>query len=202
MVELLAGLSIGLAAGVSPGPLQTLVLTSTLRRGFGAGWRVAMAPLVTDVPIVALAVLAVGALPDGFVRGLGIAGGIVVIGFGSWELVSVRRPLEPIVVASTGDRRDLWRGVAVNALSPHPWIFWVAAGAPLLVRAWDVAPWRALAFVGGFWLTLIAAKVALAGVVAAGRHRLSDAWRRRLIVAGGVLLIIGGLVLVAEAVRS
>lgn len=202
MVELLAGLSIGLAAGVSPGPLQTLVVTSTLRRGFGAGWRVAMAPLVTDVPIVALAVLAVGALPDGFVRGLGLAGGLVVVGFGMWELRSAREPLEPIEATATGDVGDLWRGAAVNVLSPHPWVFWVAAGAPLFVRAWDVAPWRALAFVGGFWLTLIAAKVALAGVVAAGRHRLADVWRRRLIVAGGVLLIVGGLVLVVEALRA
>jgi threonine/homoserine/homoserine lactone efflux protein len=202
MVELLAGLSIGLAAGVAPGPLQTLVITSTLRRGFGAGWRVAMAPLVTDIPIVALAVLAVGALPDGFVRGLGLVGGLVVVGFGLWELRSAREPLEPIEATAAGDVGDLWRGAAVNALSPHPWVFWVAAGAPLFVRAWDVASWRALAFVGGFWVTLIAAKVALAGVVAAGRHRLSDVWRRRLIVAGGVLLVVGGLVLVAEALRT
>lgn len=195
-------MSIGLAAGVSPGPLQTLVVTSTLRRGFGAGWRVAMAPLVTDVPIVALAVLAVGALPDGFVRGLGITGGIVVIGFGLWELRSARAPLEPIEATAAGDAGDLWRGAAVNAFSPHPWVFWVAAGAPLFVRAWDAAPWRALAFVGGFWFTLIAAKVAVAGVVAAGRHRLSDLWRSRLILVGGVLLIVGGVVLVVEAARA
>ncbi len=202
MVELLAGLSIGLAAGVSPGPLQTLVVTSTLKRGFGAGWRVAMAPLVTDVPIVALAVLAVGALPDAFVRGLGIAGGVVVIGFGFWELRSASHPLEPLEATSAGDVGDLWRGAAVNALSPHPWVFWVVAGAPLFVRAWEAAPWRALSFVGGFWLALIGAKVALAGVVAVGRHRLSDTSRRTLILAGGILLIIGGLVLVAEGLRT
>ncbi len=202
MVELLAGLSIGLAAGLSPGPLQTLVVTSTLRRGFGAGWRVAMAPLVTDIPIVTLAVLAVGALPDGFVRGLGIAGGLVVIGFGFWEMRSASHPLEPIEATTAGDAGDLWRGATVNALSPHPWIFWVAAGAPLFVRAWEVAPRRALAFVGGFWASLIGAKVALAAVVALGRHRLSDNSRRTLILAGGVLLIIGGLVLVAEALRT
>ena len=204
MAELLAGLSIGLAAGISPGPLQTLVVTSTLRRGFGAGWRVAMAPLVTDIPIVIAAVLAVGALPDGFVRGLGIAGGLVVIAFGVSELWA-GRSFDPSAAddrGDGGDTGDLWRGAAVNVLSPHPWIFWVAAGAPLVVRAWDLAPWRALLFVAAFWATLIGAKVSLAGVVAAGRHRLTDPWRRRLVVAGGALLIIGGALLVGEAVRA
>jgi threonine/homoserine/homoserine lactone efflux protein len=202
MPELIAGLSIGLAAGISPGPLQTLVVASTLRKGFGAGWRVAMAPLVTDVPIVVLAVVAVGSLPDSFVRSLGVAGGIVVVAFGLWELRSARDASEPAGNDRVGDAGDLWRGAAVNALSPHPWIFWVVAGAPLVIGAWDVAAWRALSFVGGFWVALIGAKIALAAVVAAGRHRLDAAWRRRLVVAGGVLLVIGGVVLLSEALRS
>ena len=91
MTELLAGLSIGLAAGLAPGPLQALILTATLQRGFGAGWRVAVAPLLTDAPIVALSVLAVGALPDAGVRALGIGGGAAVATFGVWELRTARR---------------------------------------------------------------------------------------------------------------
>jgi threonine/homoserine/homoserine lactone efflux protein len=202
MPELLAGLSIGLAAGVSPGPLQTLVVTSTLRRGFGAGWRVAMAPLLTDVPIVLLAVVAVGSLPDSFVRGLGIAGGVIVIAFGLWELRSADRGGSPVADEGTGDAGDLLRGAAVNAVSPHPWIFWIAAGAPLVVRAWETAPWRAFTFLLAFWATLVGAKVVLAAVVAAARHRLSDTWRMRLVVVGGVALVIGGIVLLVEAIRT
>jgi len=45
------GLGLGLAAGASPGPLLTLVVSSTLARGFGAGLRVALAPVLTDAPI-------------------------------------------------------------------------------------------------------------------------------------------------------
>jgi threonine/homoserine/homoserine lactone efflux protein len=36
MELMLVGLGLGLAAGVSPGPLLTLVVSSTLARGFGA----------------------------------------------------------------------------------------------------------------------------------------------------------------------
>lgn len=193
MTELIAGLSIGLAAGLAPGPLQTLVFTATLQRGFGAGWRVAVAPLLTDAPIVTLAVVAVGALPDDGLRLLGIAGGVAVAAFGVWELIGAHRS-----VSGTGDSPsgDLWRGAIANALSPHPWLFWALAGGPLLVDAWSEAPGRAVAFLVGFYGTLVGSKLALAAVVATGRERLPAAWRRRLVVAGGALLILGGVTLV------
>ena len=52
MEDLVVALTLGLAAGVSPGPLLALVVSATLERGFGAGLRVASAPLVTDLPII------------------------------------------------------------------------------------------------------------------------------------------------------
>jgi len=198
VTELVAGLSIGLAAGITPGPLMTLVVTATLRRGFGAGWRTAVAPLLTDAPIVVLAVAALSALPDAWVRWLGLGGGIVVIAFGLWEVWHSAAPLPEGEVAGGGSP-DVWRGVTVNALSPHPWIFWVTAGGPLLVEAWRNAPGRAVAFLGGFYVALVGSKVGLAGVVAAGRRRLPDRWRRRLVAGGGVLLMVGGAALVWHA---
>ena len=67
---------------------------------------------------------------------------------------------------------------------------------PLLVDAWSEAPGRAVAFLVGFYGTLVGSKLALAAVVATGRERLPAAWRRRLVVAGGALLILGGVTLV------
>jgi threonine/homoserine/homoserine lactone efflux protein len=43
----------GLSAGLSPGPLMTLVIAETLKRGIPAGIRIAVAPLITDLPIIA-----------------------------------------------------------------------------------------------------------------------------------------------------
>ena len=48
MTELAAGLSIGLGAGLTPGPLLTLVFTSSIERGFGAGFRVAALETLLD----------------------------------------------------------------------------------------------------------------------------------------------------------
>jgi threonine/homoserine/homoserine lactone efflux protein len=76
MDSFLLGLSLGLGAGLAPGPLLALVIRSTLQDGAAAGVRVAFSPLVTDVPIIvrasAVLLLATGLLlaVDG-VRALG-----------------------------------------------------------------------------------------------------------------------------------
>ena len=46
------GIILGLTAGISPGPLLTLVISETLKRNRKAGIKVAIAPLITDGPIL------------------------------------------------------------------------------------------------------------------------------------------------------
>ncbi len=198
MTEFLLGLGLGLSAGLSPGPLQALVVTSTLRNGFGAGFRVAVAPLITDTPIIALTVAVVSTIPEGGVRAIAIAGGLALVAMGIWEIAHAQRNSTEVTgQASAGE--DVLRGVIVNGLSPHPWLFWIGVGAPLLVTAWRAAPGRAFAYLAGFYLTIIGSKVAIAAIVAAGRQRLSTEWRYRLLVTGGALLIIFGIALAIRA---
>ena len=58
------GVVFGLAAGLMPGPLLALVIQQTLRHGPGEGIKVAAAPLLTDLPIVAAALFALDRLVD------------------------------------------------------------------------------------------------------------------------------------------
>ncbi len=200
MTELLVGLSLGLGAGLAPGPLQALVVTSTLERGFGAGLRVAVAPLLTDAPIIALTVVFVSSISDSAMRLLGISGGLIVIGIGAWTVLTVHRAAEPTDVDPGA--KDVWRGVLVNAVSPHPWIFWIGIGAPLLVSAWRRSPGFGVAFVVGFYVLLVGSKVVIAGVVAAGRSRMGARLRSRLVVGGGLLLMVAGIALLWEALAG
>ena len=125
-----------------------MVFTASIQRGFSAGWRVAVAPLITDAPIIALALLAVGALPDGALQVMGISGGVAVMAFGVREAIGARRwaPAD-----DSSDSADLWRGVVANVLSPNAWLFWFIVGAPIIVEAWKRCPrschcvrWRVL----------------------------------------------------------
>jgi len=190
MTELLTAFTFGLGAGVAPGPLQAVVITSTLQRGFGAGWRVAMGPLITDAPIVTLSVAVLSSVPDGVLNGLAVAGGIVLIGLGMWELRSRRAEAAEHETSPGG--ADLLRGAVVNLLNPHPWIFWIGAGGPLVVSAWRRGPGLALGVLAIFYGLLIGLKVVTAWLVARGGARLTEQWRGRLVVAGAALLILGG----------
>jgi len=197
VTELLTGVSLGLGAGVSPGPLLTLVLTSSLERGFGAGFRVAMAPLLTDAPIVAASLALVSSVPGAVLRGLAAAGGIVVIGLGAVTIHGTGR--QPVPGVPRPVPQDLWRGVAVNVLSPHPWVFWLTAGGPLLVAAWRRGPAVGIAFVAGFYALLVGSKVVIAFLVARAGRRLGETARRRLVWTGGALLVVGGALLLWQA---
>ena len=72
MVNFLAmGSILGLSAGFAPGPLLTLVISETLQHDIRAGVKVALAPIVTDLPIIMLTLFILVKL-SGFYKVLGI----------------------------------------------------------------------------------------------------------------------------------
>ena len=79
----LLGLSLGLSAGLAPGPLLALVIQRSLQNGLASGLRVALAPLITDLPIVALAFFVVGRLPQAGLDVMLGVGGLFVLWLGS-----------------------------------------------------------------------------------------------------------------------
>jgi threonine/homoserine/homoserine lactone efflux protein len=180
------GLALGLGAGLAPGPLLAVMVAATLERGFGAGARVAAAPLVTDVPIVALCVLVLQRLPDQVLATMSLAGA-AFLAYLAVDALRARTDVRPPRAAAASDLR---RGALVNVLSPHPWIFWITVGGPLLVDAADRSAALAIGFVAAFYAVLIGTKVALAGVVAVGRR---ESW-------GGAVGPVSALLLAAAAV--
>ncbi len=138
MSNLLLGLSLGFAAGVSPGPMLALVIARSMEKGFASGLRVAIAPLFSDLPIVLSAVLLATALPPRLLQALGIGGGLFLIFLGVQEIVRARR----VTLGHPGEKRteDLTHAILVNLLNPHPWVFWFSVGGPLVVRAWALSP--------------------------------------------------------------
>ena len=196
MSELLLGISLGFAAGISPGPLSALVVTTALQRGVAAGVRVAIAPLLSDLPVVALSVLAVGVFPTSVLPYVAVAGGVFVALLGVDTFV--KAPLATFESRQAGSR-DLRRGFITNILSPHPWLFWLGVGGPLLVSAWDKGSGPAAAFLLGFYGLLVGSKLFLAWGVAYGRGVLSLAWYRRILAGSGALLVLLGGLLIWQA---
>ena len=195
MDALALGLSLGLGAGLAPGPLLALVIRSTLQRGAAAGAWVALSPLVTDAPIILVAVLLASELPEAALGALGLAGGLFVL----WlALEALREAPEPVEAAAAGRsaRRDVRRGALTNLLSPHPWMFWITVGAPILAGG---GAGRAAVFLVTFYVLLVGSKAAVAAALGAGRERLLTGRGYGLALRGSALgLLAAGLVLLYE----
>ncbi|TNY35925.1 LysE family translocator [Thermomonospora catenispora] len=201
MRELVLGLTIGLGSGVSPGPLLALVISTTMRGGRAAGMRAAASPLVTDLPVIALALTVLSLVPGWALSAAGVAGGLFVLTLGVSTLREARSADLPRPQGEDDPPPSaaLWQGVVVNLLSPHPWLFWMSIGGPILTTAWQRAPVSGAAFLIGFYLTLVGGKAALALLLGSVRQRLNLTWyRRRLLGLSGVLLVGAAAALLAE----
>lgn len=199
MDPFLIGLALGIGAGVSPGPLFVLVVTSALRSGWRAGALAALAPVVSDLVVVAGVLLVLDLLPDRALPVLAVAGGLFLL----WTaFVTVRDARTATLEVSAEERRRagrqaLWQAGLLNLLSPHPWLFWATVLGPLAVSTWRTSTIGAVLLVGAFYIGIVGAKVLLAVVVAGGRRWLTDrSYRRLLVIAGLLLAVVGVLVLV------
>ena len=164
---LAAGCIFGLAGGFSPGPTTTVVVSQTLRFGVLDGIKVAIAPALTDAPIILVAVLLVGQLARfepilGIISILGAAF-LLYLAFESFRVRGIE--IDETDVAP----RSISKGFMANLLNPHPYMFWFAIGAPKLIEAAEISWMTAVAFIAGLYVCLIGAKILVAFLV--GRSR-------------------------------
>ncbi len=157
---LISGIVFGLTAGISPGPLLTLVISETLKKNTTAGIKVAVAPLLTDIPIVIVTFLILSRLSD-FSLALGLISisGAIFIFFLAYEnlfTTDVRSEIGDIKSES------LKKGVITNFLNPHPYLFWFTVGAPTIFKALGTGVYQAIAFVSGFYVFLVGSKIMVA----------------------------------------
>lgn len=192
-----AGVAYGLGGGFAPGPLLALVLAESVRRGPAAGVQVALAPLLTDPPIILLSLLLYVRIaePGPLVGIVALAGGGVLLYLAA-GILALPGPLPQPAAGSpfgAGPRRfgPLGRGVAANLANPHPYLFWLTVGAPTLVRARGEGDLAAAGFLGGMYLCLVGAKVLAAVAAGRGRDRLGSRYRLLLlrVLAGSLALL-------------
>ncbi|MDJ0808424.1 MAG: LysE family translocator [Gammaproteobacteria bacterium] len=189
------GIIFGLSAGISPGPLLAVVITQSLRHGSVEGAKVAVAPLLTDLPIIGMVLLVFNLLPDlDFALGLASFAGAGFILFLGLQTLRVQAE---DYTDSAESPRSYTQGILVNALSPHPYLFWLSVGVPTLIKAAQHSMGLSIAFLISFFTCLVGAKVMVALLVGRSREFLSGTFYRWLMRTMGLCLI-GVSVLLAK----
>ena len=191
-----SGLLFGLAAGVSPGPLLALVIAETVKHNTRQGILVASAPLVTDAPIVAIAVLLLSRLSQSDV----VLGSLSLLGAGyiaylAYESITTKAKESGI---GESEPHSFRKGIVTNFLSPHPYLFWATIGTPMIVRASRVHIAAAVLYVAGFYVGLVGSKVTVALVVERSKRFLSGRIYVWIVRVLGIALAVFALLFVKE----
>lgn len=198
---LLQGLTLGFTASVSPGPFLAFMLSQTLANGWRRTLWLALAPFVTDGPIIALCLLVLTQMPDWFVRVLEVAGGLLLIYLakGAWDVYRKSLQPTPTVETTPSDKAGFTKAIAMNAVSPGPYLFWGTVGGPLLIESWHKSVGQAASFVVGFYLTLIGGIVGYV-ILFAVASRIDPRITRALNFISALMLLLFGLYRIYQGV--
>ena len=160
----LKGLSYGFAAAVSPGPMQAFLLSQTLKNGWLRTLPAALAPLISDGPIIVLVLFILAQVPESGLRLIRIAGGLFILYLAWGAYKNYRQATNAdLEIQPDSSAQSLLKAALTNFLSPVPYIFWSTILGPILLEGWQQSPATGLVFllafygllVGGFALTIM-----------------------------------------------
>lgn len=195
---LITGMVLGLSAGLSPGPMLTLVISQTLRHGIREGVKVALAPLLTDTPIVLACLLFLSVFSD-MRPALGVIsmfGGFYLFYLG---LNSIR--FKTVDFQEDVDPKSLKKGLMVNFLNPSPYMFWVSIGGPLVIKTSSTSLVAAAAFVIPFYVLLVGSKIVVAIVSGRSRNLLKSRHYTIILRILGLVLMGFGVMFLRDGLR-
>lgn len=178
---------------------MTLVVSQALTHGVREGVKVALAPLITDAPIILFSIMLLARMTDSdyFLAGVSFAGGLFLC-YLAWESFKTGafdlddHPAEP---------HSVRKGVLVNFLNPNPYLFWFTVGAPIILRAWSQSVVTAGSFLAVFYVCLVGVKCFIAVVMGKSRQFLRGKAYTYIMRFLGVLLMVFALILFRNALH-
>jgi threonine/homoserine/homoserine lactone efflux protein len=199
LTYLVAGITLGFAAGISPGPLLVMVITETIKYDIKKGIKIALVPLVSDLPIVLFSLFIMYKLSDSDVI-LAVVSflGALFLGYLAWENITMNSFDTTI---KTKQMKGFWKGVLANFLSPHPYLFWMLVGAPITIRAFHENLAYSALFILTFYIFIIGTKIIVVFLTERSKRFLSSKIFIYTIKALGILLLILAIILIKDGFK-
>ena len=185
---LFTGFVLGLSAGLSPGPLLTLVISETLKHSAKEGIKVAIAPLMSDLPIVLTTFFILSRLSNmqPVLGTISVAGALFLVYLGCESIFFKGIDIETENVKP----QSIKKGIIANFLNPNPYMFWFTIGTPTVLKALKVNILSASLYIISFYLLLVGSKVLIAIVVGKSRFFLkSNNYIYTIRILGIILLL-------------
>ena len=152
---IIQGIGYGFAAAVQPGPFQTYLISQTLTKGWKRTLSAALAPLISDGPIIALCLLVLSQIPAWLQRFLYIAGGLFILYLAYGAYRAWKNFDSDISSTQSGTHQGILKAALVNMLNPNPYIYWTLVTGPILLMGWREMPANGVGFLTGFYLSIL-----------------------------------------------
>jgi threonine/homoserine/homoserine lactone efflux protein len=185
------------SGALAPGPLFFANVSKGVELGVRGGLIFAVAHTLVEFSLVLLLSLGLIVVNSELVRMvIGVAGGVVLAGFGLLQVYGALKPMsgrvEDRAVASS--RRLLLLGLALTGLNPYFVVWWLTAGAHLIVVALEFASLAGVLFmyVCHVWMDYVWLAVT-AHLAKSGMKVMGLKWYRVLMAVFGAVLVYFGL---------
>jgi threonine/homoserine/homoserine lactone efflux protein len=187
-VYLVLGMTFGLWAAWTPGPLATFIVSKTIASGWHRTWPMAFSPLVSDGPIAALVLLVLTQVPPWMETALRLGGGIFLLylAWGAWKSWRAFQAAEPSSKAAGAS--SILKAATVNWLNPSPYIGWSLILGPLFLKGWREEPANGVAVLLGFYGVMVLSLAAII-LLACAAGRLGPKVNKTLLLLTSVGLL-------------
>ncbi len=188
---------VALSGALMPGPLLTVTVAHSLRRGFSAGPLVVLGHMFLELTLILLILLGLKnflTLPH-IVITIFLAGGLILIYMGIAMLGSSKKlTLE----TRTSDlsfmtHNPVMSGIAVSLANPYWIIWWITIGLGYLIKAMEYNYLGISLFFSGHILADLGWYSFIAYTFSKTKKIITDNIYRKIIYACGIFLILFGL---------
>lgn len=183
-----------ISGAVMPGPLLTIAITESARRGVRVGPLLIVGHGLVELPLFVALVLGVGSLLRNPLVGgvIGVVGGVVLLWMaygmlkGAW-----RRELSLSAVSGSASMKvgPVVTGGLVSISNPYWILWWATAGMSCIAQASLLGSLGLAAFFGGHILSDLCWYSLVTLLVASGRQLLSDGMYRGILMVCGLFLV-------------
>jgi len=197
---LLSGVILGLAQGLTPGPLVTLAISEMLKFGKEEGLKVAVSPLITDSTIILFAAIVLSTL-----EGYGAILGIISV-FGACYLIylgleNIKMRIKIHDTITNMKREAFKRAIITNFLNPHTYLFWLFVGGPLILKNIETNASGIVFFLLGFYCFLIGSNIVIVLIVDKSKEFIKSKYYSRIIQFLGIILILFAVSILIDGLR-
>ncbi len=184
--------AVALSGAMMPGPLFTVTVGESSRRGPGVGPLLILGHGILELTLVAALVLGLGPLlqTEAVFVATALAGGAVLV----WMAWGMLRDLPRLRLAADFRRPApgnlVLAGIVLSLVNPYWIIWWVSIGLGYITHSLSFGLWGVVVFFSGHILADLAWYTAVSVAVWKGRRFMSDRFYRGLMGACAIFLIV------------